>query len=478
MCDKKVFRQPNSVQVFLPFIFMIVMIILGKIVLNIETTLLLSISAAFTAGMAFFLGRTWNEVFGKMREKVDNSMNAIILLLLVGSMIGAMMASGTIPMLIYYGVQIISPKWLFVSGFLLCCIVSLVTGSSWGTLSTIGVTVFGIGAALNVNLAPLVACIIGGCWFGDKVSPLSGTNNLSAASAGVDIMEQFKYSLWSNIPAALIAIVFFCIVGFQADISGNVSLDSISYLMSQLDGIYNWNILLLLPILAVFLGSYFELPSIIIMFGTAAIAAVLGIIFQHVGVEDLGKILFDGFKVSYIPAAQNMEVGKEMITLLNRGGMMSMTATVLLMMAAMLYAGALESSGALDGLLTRITSVIKSAKSLMLASIFTCLGLAILTNNIVSSVVVGEMYRDLYKRYNLNGVNLSRILQDCGSGIIALVPWTASGAFVIATLGLNTSEFFMWSVFNWSGPIIVIILSITGIGIIKNKQDDINKKGA
>ncbi|MCF8137048.1 MAG: Na+/H+ antiporter NhaC [Desulfotignum sp.] len=467
-------REPNTLEVFFPIVSMIIILFVGRVIMNISMTALLVVASLVGSVIAYRVGATWDDMFAGISKKMQTGLGALILLVFVGAMLGLMEASGTIPMLIYYGVQIVSGPWLMATAFILCCLVSVATGTSWGSIATIGVTTMGIAMGLGVSPLGVAGAVIGGSWFGDKLSPLSDTTNLTAAASGTDLFDHIRQMLWTTIPASLIALLVYVIVGFSSDVSGTVSSDTLTGMLTQLDSMFNWNILLLLPLVVILVGAALKYPAIPMMIAASIVAGLEAIIFQGITVTNVFNAMMKGFNTSMVTntVIDAAAVMPEVTRLLHRGGMNSMLGTVLLIMAAFAFAGILESAGCLKGMLDRVAKRVKSDSSLLVSTVFSCLGVATITNNFVSSVVLGEMYQDLYRERGLDTANLSRTLEDCGTCIIPLVPWSASGAYVVAMLGVAPGAFIPWAIFCWISPIISLFYAYTGISIKRLNPDE------
>ena len=231
-------RAPTLLEALIPIIAMLVILTVGKGVLGFSTEPLLILVACVAAVIAFRVGCTWDDMMDEICQKIAKGMPAILILVSVGAMVGTWMTSGTIPMMIYYGVQIVNPKWMLVTAFLITAVVSVVTGTSWGSVATMGVALMGIAGALGVSLPATAGAVIAGSYFGDKLSPLSDTTNLAPLAAGSTLYEHIGHMLWTTIPATVVSLVVYAIVGLSANTTGGVASEAVSALVAQLDGLY------------------------------------------------------------------------------------------------------------------------------------------------------------------------------------------------------------------------------------------------
>lgn len=467
-------KKPTLAQALTPIIFMVVALALGYGVFKINAESII-ISSAFIAGIiALKLGYTWEDMQNAIIEKIASALPATLILWSVGLLIGALVYSGAVPMIIYYGVQMINPKLILVTAFLSSAILSIVTGTSWGAAGTIGVAMMGIAGGLGVSLPATAGAVVSGAFFGDKLSPLSDTTNLAPMAAGSELYEHIKHMLYTTVPASLVALVVYLFVGFSA--SGDlVRPDSVQLMMDQLDTMFNFNIVLLLPFILVILGSVKKWPTIPTMLGTSLLTVVLGAVVQGFNVVDGFTSLISGFDITMTGFTGTPT--EEVIKLINRGGVASVTSTTVLIFCAMGFAGIVSVSGMLDVVLDLLMSKVKSTAGIIISTIVSCFTVAFVTGSSYLSILVpGELFKDVYPKKNLHPKNLSRTLEDSGTVLVPLIPWSAAGAYMAATLGVDTLEYLPWAIMNYSGMIFAIIFAITGFGIAKLDKDPNEKE--
>ena len=468
-------RKPTFVEAIIPIIAMLLILTIGKGVLGYSTEPLLILVACVAAFIAFRVGVTWDEMLDEISQKIAKGMPAILILVTVGAMVGTWMAAGTIPLMIYYGVQIVNPKFLLVTAFLITAVVSVVTGTSWGSVATMGVALMGIASTLGVSLPATAGAVIAGSYFGDKMSPLSDTTNLAPIAAGSKLYEHIGHMFYTTVPATIISLVVYAIAGMNANVSAGANSETVTTMLNQLDVMFNWNILLLLPVIIVLAGSLLQKPTIPVMLLSTIVAGIEGILFQGVTLKDTLTATVNGFNVSMIvregfdPATATAEITK----LLNRGGMNGIMSTTLLVFCAFCFAGIMSRAGCLDVVLEKILSVAKSTAALISATVGSCIVMALTTGNSYLSILIpGEMFRDAYKARGLAAKNLSRTLEDAGTVFVPLVPWSAAGAYMTATLGVETLAYLPWAVLCYTGFIFAIIWGFTGFGIAKLKDEE------
>lgn len=461
--ENRIKREATFIEAVIPIVVMMVLLIVGVGFMKLRAEPILLIVAIIAGIIAYRLGYSWSDMQEGIVEKLSMSMPAILILWVVGLLIGSWMYSGAIPMIIYYGVDIISPKYLVVSAFLITAIFSTITGTSWGSVGTVGVAVMGIAQGLGVSLPATAGAIVAGSYFGDKLSPLSDTTNLAPIAAGSQLYEHIKHMLYTTIPASIVAIIVYFIVGMGAAGSASAA-ESVQLLQSQLGSMFNWNIFMLIPVVLILVGSLLKWPTIPTMLGSSFLAIFFGVISQGFTLKNGFTAMISGFNVSM--TGFEGEVSSDILTLVNRGGAISMAGTTVLVFCAMGFAGIMSASGMLDVVLDAIMNRVKTATGLILSTIASCFTVAFVTGSSYLSILLpGQLFRDAYPRLNLKPKNLSRTLEDSGTVLVPLIPWSAAGAYMYATLGVPVLEYLPWAIFNYMGIVFAIIFAFTGFGI-------------
>ena len=472
---KRTLRKPTFLEAFTPIVAMLVILTYGKGVMGYATEPLLLLVAGIAAFLAFRVGVTWDEIMEEVCLKIAKGMPAILILVSVGALVGTWMAAGTIPLMIYYGVQLVDPQWMLVTSFLITAVVSVVTGTSWGSVATMGVALMGIASTLGVSLPATAGAVIAGSYFGDKISPLSDTTNLAPIAAGSTLYEHIFHMFYTTIPATIISLIVYGFIGMNADTSVSVSSESVTKMLNQLDSMYSWNIMLVIPVVLVLAGSVLKWPTIPVMMGSTVVAGIEAIVLQGISLKNVLASTVSGFNVKMI-AAPGFDAATctiEVTKLLNRGGMNSIMSTTLLVFCAFVFAAIMSRAGFLDVVLQKILSVAKSTGALVSATVASCLVMALTTGNSYLSILVpGEMFRDAYKARGLAAKNLSRTLEDAGTVFVPLVPWSAAGAYMTSCLGVETLDYLPYAILCYAGFMIAIFYGFTGIGIAKLEDED------
>ncbi|GHA48151.1 Na+/H+ antiporter NhaC [Photobacterium aphoticum] len=466
--NNKTMNTPPAGLALLPIIAMLGFLVIGYGVYGLPIESLLLASAVVAAGVAWKLGYGWDDIQSAIVDRLAKTLPAVFILVLVGGLIGSWMIGGTIPMLVYYGLKIISPEYLILTSFLVTCLVSLCTGTSWGSAGTVGVALMGVATGMDANLAAVAGAVVSGAYFGDKISPLSDTTNFAPVVAGTDLYSHIQHMLWTTIPAFLLAAVVFFFAG-NSDVSADTP-EKVLAILANIDELFSLNIFLLLPPALILWGAIRKLPTIPLMLAAIAIGVANGVIFQGFSLVTALNAMLSGFKVSMFADAglANVTLVPDVVTLVNRGGMTSMMGVVLLVFCAFSFAGTLALTGGLNVLVNTLAKGIKGTASLIGATIVTTITVVCTTSDgKLALLIPSELFRDTYKKMQLDAKNLSRTIEDAGTVIEPLVPWTNAGVFMAATLGVSTLDYLPWAIQNYSAIFFAMIWAITGVGIAK-----------
>ncbi len=465
---EKAHHQISLFQSIIPVIALIIFLALSVHLYGDDTQSGSSqMSLLMSAGIALLIGwkngYKWKEIEAAIAQGIGNTVNAMLILLMVGSLIGTWILSGTVPAMIYYGLQVISPTYFYVTTCILCAVTALGIGSSWSTAGTVGVGLIGISFMLGLSPEITAGAIISGAYFGDKMSPLSDTTNLAPAVAGTDLFSHIRHMVWTTFPAITIALILFLLVGLGTDNSiGEINIQD---RLDLLDQTFDLGIYLLLPLVIVFYMAFKKVPAFPTIMTGALVGAVFAIIFQQdvilkfIGADHVTFLsLFDGvwraLFSGFISDTGNAELDK----ILSRGGMSSMLYTIWLILCAITFGTILEKLGMLKVIIYSALSHVESVGGLILATALTCFGVNILTSDqYISIVLPGRMYRLEYQKRKLALKNLSRVLEDTGTVTSVLVPWNTCAVFMAGTLGVSPYAFIPFCFFNILSPIISVI---------------------
>lgn len=464
-------RKPSFTEALVPLIAMILLLGIGYGKYGLPIQALLLIAAAIASIIAKRVGYTWKDMINGISDKIYSSLPSLFVMVCVGAMIASWMVSGTIPMMIYYGIKIIDPQFLFVTAFLVTAIISTFTGTSFGSAGTAGVAVMGIAIALGVPLEIAAGAVISGAVFGDKLSPFSDTTILAPIAAGSELYEHIRHMLYTTGAATITCLIAYTFIGFSMPVEAMANPETVNAVLKNLEALYSFNWILLLPPILVFYGAYTKKPTIPMLLFSSLLGIIFGMIFQDFTLKTAMMAFVNGFKVDMLSSSSNVESVKAITTLLNRGGLMGMMSTVLLVFCAFAFAGIFSKAGCIEVILTKIVNSITSVGNLIAATVGSTLFMSIVTgSSYLALLIPGEMFKDLYKKFGLEAKNLSRTLEDAGTCAVPIVPWSVAGTYMTATLGVSTFDYMPWAILCYSSMIFAIIFGYTGFGIAKIKN--------
>ncbi len=471
-------KEPSLLQSLLPVLFLIALLsfnvwVVGDNALEGSNQVILILAAAFTAIVARSCGFTWSHIEKGMVKSISSAMSSILILLLIGALAGTWMLSGIVPAMIYYGLQILNPTIFLVAACIVCSIVSIATGSSWTTAATVGIALIGIGKALGLHEGIVAGAILSGAYFGDKMSPLSDTTNLAPAMAGTDLFTHIRYMAYTTIPSITITLIIFLFIGLFSDTSVTAT-DTSVYLEAIKSKFYISGWLFIVPITVVVLIVK-KVPAIPAILIGALLGAVFAFIFQPDLVLEVSNYNGANWKKYFVGLMTSMYGSISIVTgnaimddLLSTSGMYGMLKTIWLILAAMMFGGAMESTGMLKKLAQSIMSLLHSTGSMIAGTVGTCLFFnATASDQYLAIVVPGRMYSEIYKRKGLAPENLSRTLEDSGTVTSVLVPWNTCGAYHSNVLGVATGEYMFYAFFNIISPIMTMAFGFLNIKIRK-----------
>ncbi|HCO18510.1 MAG TPA: Na+/H+ antiporter NhaC [Tissierellales bacterium] len=453
-------KQATIGLALIPILVLIVSLFVGIVYLGTDAhmPILIAIIVAASVGI-FALGFEWSEIEKGAIETIQMSMQAILILMVIGTVVGTWILAGTVPAMIYYGLKILSPGIFLVATLIICSIVSLATGSSWTTAGTVGIALMGVGQGLGMPPAIVAGAIVSGAYFGDKISPLSDTTNLAPAMAGSTLFEHIKYMLYTTVPSYLIAMVLYAIIGSRY--AGNqLDTSNIQIIMDGIAANFNISPLLFIPPLVVIVMVIMKMPALPgLLFGTI-LGGLFAAIFQGSSFGDILNTAHYGFEI---------ESGVAMVDdLLNRGGLDSMMWTVSLILLAMVFGGIMERTGMLHAIAAVILKMAKSTGSLVLATVLTSIAINILAaDQYLAIVIPGRMYKATYDERGLEPRLLSRTLEDAGTLTSSLIPWNTCGAYMQSVLLVSPLAYAPYAFLNIINPIVAVFYGYTGITIKK-----------
>ncbi len=459
-------RKPALWEALTPIAIAALIISSGVLLLGgvVPIPILLTLACVAPAVMALRLGYRWKDVEGGMLDGMRLALGAAVILLVVGTTIGAWVQCGTVGAMVSYGLLVLQPSFFLPAACIICSIVSLSIGSSWTTAATVGVALMGIGTTIGVPAPICAGAILSGSYFGDKMSPLSDTTNLAPGIVGATLFDHIQAMFYTTLPALVIALVLYTVIGLTmgGDTAGYTPAD-IAALREALHAAQAINPWLFLPPVLVIVLAVMRVPAVPALLAATLLGGIMAAVFQGEGIGTILAVTYTGFEI---------ESGNTAVDdLLNRGGMSSMLDTVALVLAATAFGGIMERAGFVHVLLEALLRRVKSVGGLITSTIVSCVGVnALLCEQYLAIVLPGRMYMDAYPKFGLQPRMLSRTIEDGGTVTSCLFPWNSGGAFMAATLGVATFAYAPFAFLNLLVPLIAIAYAWTGTFILREKK--------
>ena len=405
---------------------------------------------------------TWADFEKALADKIGGVGGGIIILLLIGALGGAWMVGGIVPTLIYYGMEIMSPQWFLVSACIICAMVSVLTGSSWTTIATIGIALMGIGQALGFNEGWAAGAIISGAYFGDKISPLSDTTVLASSTVGTPLFTHIRYMLYTTVPTFLITLLIFTFEGLGQASASTEHVQMVEETLQQTFFISPW--LLLVPVFTGVLIAM-RLPSMVVLFLATLMGALTAAFTQGALLDEIAGADLEGFSqrlrgaLIVVYGKTNLNTGvPELNDLVATRGMAGMLDTIWLIICAMLFGAAMTATGMLDTIMKALLRLVRGIVSLVATTAFTGVFLNIVSaDQYLSIILSATMYAPTYKRYGLEPRLLSRTCEDSATVTSVLIPWNTCGMTQSHVLGVSTLIYAPFCFFCYLSPVMTIV---------------------
>lgn len=403
-------------------------------------------------------GFTWDTIIDGMRTGLRAGVDPLVIFLTIGVLIATWIFSGTIPTVMFWGFKIISIQFFLPTVFLVCTLVGIACGSSFTSVSTMGIAFIGIGTTLHFSPGLTAGAIVSGAFCGSNISPLSGTTNLAASTGEIDIYTHIKSLLWTDLPAWFISLIFFTLMGLHPK---PASLHAINVMLDQLQNnfwISQWT---MLPVILLIILAIFKVPAIPSLGLGALSAVILGWIHNpNISINSITELIMNGF-IAHTP-------NKNINLLLSKGGISSMLTSLALIIFALALGGLLIKFNIIGVIITKIEESVKGIVGLTISAALTCIGVNLLVGEHYLAIILpGESFKEAFDHHNLPRTALTRVLNDAGAAINAVVPWSVSGVFIAGTLQVNPLDFIPFAIF----PFLVTVLCILAgfVNVIKKK---------
>ena len=432
-------------------------ILLGALVIKSPTVVNLIIAGLVTSFLAMLWGVKWDTIQEDILDFARRMFPAILILIFVGMLVGSWIQAGTVPIMIYYGLKVLTPKFFLVIACIICSLMSVMTGTSWGTVATVGVALMGVAQGLGVPQSWTAGAVLVGALFGDKMSPMSDTTVLAPAVSGVEVIDHIKYMLYTTVPSYIISLVVFFIVGLKFG-DGSVETEQYNLIISTLESTFNFNPILIVPPIVVLVMIFKKVPILPSFAVGIALGVVFAMIFQGSSLVDVLTALNKGY-------TQTTEVAM-VDSMIKRGGISSMLSSVAIVIAAATFGAPLKSAGVIDFVVEKIVKVATNQRNVLLCSYgFHMLLILIIGGYYTTFSIAGPVLQPLYDKYGLDKANLSRCLEDTGTTFSPLVPWCSNGVYFTTTLGVAYSAYAFTTPMCYLCLVFALIYIITGFKI-------------
>ena len=475
--ENQTIRQPSPLLSLIPVVVLVSLLFItirmfGNDALSGSSQIVLLVASAVCCLIAIaYCKIKWHTIEQVISKNIADVSPAILILLIIGALSGAWMISGVVPTLIYYGMGIIHPSYYLVSTCIICAIVSVVIGSSWTTIATVGVALLGIGQALGFSPGWIGGAIISGAYFGDKISPLSDTTVLASSITGTPLFIHIRYLMITTIPTLLISLAIFTVAGFSHTITSTEHIDTFSALLREKFIISPW--LLLVPAITLFMIIK-RIPAIITLFLSTLLAGIVALIVQPHILQEIagGGAAFKGLLMTLYGSTGINTGNAELNDLVSTNGMAGMLNTVWLIICAMVFGGTMLASGMLKSLMSVFVRFMRRTFSTVTSTVATGLFMNLTTaDQYISIILTGNMFKDVYRRKGFESRLLSRTIEGSVTVTSPLIPWNTCGMTQSMILGISTFVYLPYCFFNLISPLMDIFIAGTGYKIYRTDKN-------
>lgn len=451
-----------------------IVVLLGMIILVVQAGIsiipALVIAIVWSIAIAMKCGFSYDEIMTPIWDRLRGVIEIFLIILAIGMFVAAMMFSGTIPTIIYYLINIISPSVMIVLSFVITAIVSIIIGTSWGTAGTVGVVMLSIAQSMGVPMAIVAGAVASGSHVGQILSPMSDTSNVSANLAEVDTVTMIKRMAHYSIPVVVIATVAYAVLGFM-NVSSGGSLEAVALMRKEISSVFNVNPLVILPMVFVFVLTFKKKPILMTLTLTALIGLVFGVVFNGFSFSGGLDALYNGFNLTGTTGIAEEGYSDTFLGLVNRGGAMSMIDAALLIIVATVYGTILIETKAIDVIAATIFGRVKSRPMLVTSSIAVSgLVVGMTSSSFLASMMSKDLFLEKFKEGGMDGMDLVSSCTTASTQFLTCIPWCDTALFLAALSGVPTIAALPYNFFGWGCAAGAIVLSVFGIGFKNGKR--------
>ena len=446
-------RQPKVWEALLALI-VVIAVVVAAIRTKVGIQMGLAMGGCTAIVFALLMGNKWSDIQDTVKRVVGDSATTLLILLSVGMMVGIWIIGGTVPTLLYYGLKICSPNIIVPLAFVLCAITSLFTGTSFGSIATMGLALFGVGTSMGISAPLMAGAVCSGAYFGDKMSPLSDTTNVAADMSGTPLYDHIGSMMYTTVPATVICLVLYTVLGIR-NASANADLSNIELILDTLGANFNISVVALVPAVLVLLTSALKVPAVPAMLGCTAVSGVFACLLQKISLSAMLGAAMNGF---------SSDTGVAMVDkILSRGGMTSMYSTVAIIILSATMGAVLEKSGVIDSLVNNVLlKAVHKPCGLILSTMVYCYSLLLISGHQVMPIILGgRTFRPAYDRMGIQSKVLSRTLEDTCTIGAPMVPWGTSCAYMFSVLGIGIA-YIPYAFLCYIVPLFAILYACTG----------------
>lgn len=446
-------RQPKVWEALLALI-VVIAVVVAAIRTKVGIQMGLAMGGCTAIVFALLMGNKWSDIQDTVKRVVGDSATTLLILLSVGMMVGIWIIGGTVPTLLYYGLKICSPNIIVPLAFVLCAITSLFTGTSFGSIATMGLALFGVGTSMGISAPLMAGAVCSGAFFGDKMSPLSDTTNVAADMSGTPLYDHIGSMMYTTVPATVICLVLYTVLGIR-NASANADLSNIELILDTLGANFNISVVALVPAVLVLLTSALKVPAVPAMLGCTAVSGVFACLLQKISLSAMLGAAMNGF---------SSDTGVAMVDkILSRGGMTSMYSTVAIIILSATMGAVLEKSGVIDSLVNNVLlKAVHKPCGLILSTMVYCYSLLLISGHQVMPIILGgRTFRLAYDRMGIQSKVLSRTLEDTCTIGAPMVPWGTSCAYMFSVLGIGIA-YIPYAFLCYIVPLFAILYACTG----------------